>query len=141
AGVRGVDQRAVVGLERDAHVQPPRAVGRVRSTSRRRRATRDRGASVRRSFRSSTTTIRRRPLGVAPTSCTSTSIVISYRRAPLAATRPRRRHDSELLDHAESIEESPLLDDPSARDAKDRHLGHAYTTYDDPWSGGHARRA
>jgi hypothetical protein len=46
----------------------------------------------------------------------------------LAATRPRRRHDSELLDHAESIEESPLLDDPSARDAKDRHLGHPYTT-------------
>jgi hypothetical protein len=39
--------------------------------------------------------------------------------------RPRRRHDSELLDHAESIEESPLLlDDPSACDAKDRHLGH-----------------
>ena len=46
----------------------------------------------------------------------------------MAATRSRRRHDSELLDHAESIEESLLLDDPSARDAKDRHLGHPYTT-------------
>src|SRR6266478_134648 len=71
-----------------------------------------------------TTTIRRRPLGVADV------LHVDVHRDLVQELHwwPRRRHDSELLDHAESIEESPLLDDPSARDAKNRHLGHPYTT-------------